>query len=175
MAEVTTYVTQKLVSINDSGPIYPLGGIYGPTMPQITAVSEIALLIQKGYKVIEHLKNGNEVKLTIADYNIDLNGDEGAYLNDVKSPVEEATPIPTAEEKAAASAAATKAAEEAAAKAAADAKSAAATTASATTVTATPAATTTTDKSATVATSTDSKTTVVVSSSASKADSVTTK
>lgn len=162
MAEITKYVDKKLVSVNHNGPIYVMGGIYGPTMPQITDVAEIALLIQKQYPVIEHLKNGTEVKLTIANYNIDLSGDAGAYLEDVKGPNEDVQPVPTEAEK-----------EAAAAKVVADAKAAAtksdtAKTSGTPTVTATPVVA---DKTA----DTSAKTTVVVSTAASKADPVTAK
>src|SRR5574344_700162 len=89
MAEevVKKYVDRKLVTVDYAGPIMPLGGIYGPTMPKVMPVSEIALLIQKHYRTVEHLENGGTVRLDMANYNLDLNGDGGDYLENIKKPV----------------------------------------------------------------------------------------
>lgn len=120
MAEITKYVDKKFAAVDHNGPIYTLGGIYGPTLPMIMDVSEIALLIQRHYRVNEHLTNGKVVKLDMTNYNIDLNGDEGAGLENIPPVNNDPAPVPSpeeikaAEEKAAAdAAAAAKATEEA--------------------------------------------------------------
>ena len=84
----TTFVEKKNVTITDNGPIMPLGGIYGPTMPQVMKVGTIATLLQKGYHVSEVLNNGTRVPLTIINYNVDLQGDGGASLKEIKKPNE---------------------------------------------------------------------------------------
>lgn len=100
--EITKYVTEKYVKIPFNGPIYTKACIYGPTLPERMPVSEIAMHIQKGYPVVELLANGKEVKLNMVNYNVDLNGDGGASVQNIAQPVE-ATPGPvvaTTEEKA---------------------------------------------------------------------------
>ena len=92
--DTTTFVTRKLVKVTDSGPIMPLGGIYGPTLPQIMSVKVIAVLLQKGYHVTEILNNKTEVKLGLTNYNVDLNGDGGKSLAEVKRPNEKINRMP---------------------------------------------------------------------------------
>lgn len=107
--EITKYVTEKYVKIPFNGPIYTKACIYGPTLPERMPVSEIAMHIQKGYPVVELLANGKEVKLNMVNYNVDLNGDGGASVQNIAQPVE-ATPGPvaaTTEEKVDATATAT--------------------------------------------------------------------
>jgi hypothetical protein len=99
MAEMLAkrYVDRKLITVDYTGPILPLGGIYGPTQPKVMPISEIALLIQKHYRVVEHLENGGTVRLDMANYNLDLNGDGGEYLESIKKPVADPIPVPTTE------------------------------------------------------------------------------
>jgi hypothetical protein len=94
------FVDKKVVSIDYAGPILPLGGIYGPTIPQIMDVSDIATLIIKQYPVTEHLNDGTKKELDIANYNIDFNGDDGASVKG-KSGKPNNTPenVPTEEQK----------------------------------------------------------------------------
>lgn len=97
--DTTTFVTKKLVKVTDSGPIMPLGGIYGPTLPQIMSVKVIAVLLQKGYHVTEILNNKTEVKLGLTNYNVDLNGDGGKSLDEVKRPNENINRMPRKSEE----------------------------------------------------------------------------
>lgn len=92
--DMTTFVDKKLVKVTDRGPIMPLGGIYGPTLPQIMTVKTIAILLQKGYHVTEILNNKSEIKLSLSNYNVDINGDGGEGLKKVKKPDEDIKPLP---------------------------------------------------------------------------------
>ena len=92
--DMITFVDKKFVKVTDRGPIMPLGGIYGPTLPQIMTVRTIAILLQKGYHVTEILNNKTEIVLSLSNYNVDLNGDGGKSLKDVKRPNEDIKPMP---------------------------------------------------------------------------------
>lgn len=95
MEPVTTKtVKQKQVAVRYTGPIIPLGGIYGPTVPQIMDVSIIATLLIKGYRVVEVLSDGREIQLNMGNYNVDNEGDGGKHLKAVSKPNEEIKPIP---------------------------------------------------------------------------------
>lgn len=91
---ISSFVERKLVKVTDSGPIMPLGGIYGPTLPQILSTKIVAVLLQKGYHVTEILNNKSEVKLTLTNYNLDLNGDGGKKLREFKRPTDEISILP---------------------------------------------------------------------------------
>lgn len=94
MAAKSRFVTAKLVKITTVGPILPLGGIYGPTIPQVLSTKIISSLLIKGYKVKEILKNKSEVDLNLMNYNVDLNGDGGNYLHKYIRPSEPIQTIP---------------------------------------------------------------------------------
>lgn len=70
---VSKKVSAKKVKITDNKPIYPMGGIYGPTVPQVLNTSLIVALIQRGYHVVEILDNGKEVPLNLVNYTTDFN------------------------------------------------------------------------------------------------------
>lgn len=148
-------VTEKYVSIVTNGPIIPLGCIYGPTIPKIMSTSEIAILIQKHYKVVEYLTNGETVVLDMTNYNTDLNGDGGESLAGIKPAIEEPIAIPV------------------------DGKAAAVEQTTATDKSGkngkTDSTTTVTGQAAKDDKTSGGKTTVVVSTSASKADTITSK
>ena len=91
---ISSFVERKLVKVTDSGPIMPLGGIYGPTLPQVLSTKIVAVLLQKGYHVTEILNNKTEVKLTLTNYNLDLNGDGGKKLGEFKRPTDNITVLP---------------------------------------------------------------------------------
>ena len=94
------FVDKKVVSIDYTGPILPLGGIYGPTIPLIMDVSDIATLIIKQYPVTEHLNDGSKKELDIANYNIDFNGDDGASVKGKSGkPNNKPENVPTEEQK----------------------------------------------------------------------------
>ena len=67
------YVKEKYVKVTDIGPILPMGNLYGPTLPRIMNTHMISVLLQKGYHVTEILNDGTEVKLTLMNYDRDLN------------------------------------------------------------------------------------------------------
>ena len=92
-------VDEKIVNIPWTGPILPMGGIYGPILNRRMSVHEIATLIQKRYPVNEMRVDGREVKLTMANYDMDLNGDGGAATREVKQPNTNIKNIPTKEER----------------------------------------------------------------------------
>lgn len=91
---ISSFVERKLVKVTDSGPIMPLGGIYGPTLPQVLSTKIVAVLLQKGYHVTEILNNKSEVKLTLTNYNLDLNGDGGKKLKEFKRPSDDIAVLP---------------------------------------------------------------------------------
>lgn len=95
----TKFVKQKRVAVRYTGPIMPLGAVYGPTVPQVMDVHTIALLLQKGYRTVEILNDGTEIVLNLANYNIDNEGDGGESLKEVAKPNENITPIPSKNEK----------------------------------------------------------------------------
>jgi len=91
----TSFVTKKNVKVMTKGPILPLGGIYGPmATPQVMTTHDIAVLLQKRYEVVEVLNNKSEVKLTMGNYNVDLNGDGGKAVEAIKQPTDEVKSIP---------------------------------------------------------------------------------
>ena len=92
-------VDEKIVNIPWTGPILPMGGIYGPILQRRMTVHEISTLLQKKYPVREILNDGTEVKLTMANYDQDLNGDGGAAAREVKQPNLDIKNVPTKEER----------------------------------------------------------------------------
>lgn len=97
----------KLITIPHTGPIYPKSGIFGPIeTPYVEDVSVIGTLLMKNYPVIEHKENGEQVELTLSNF------DNGAIkvvehtevVDAPKAPVEEvekeeAPAAPVEEEK----------------------------------------------------------------------------
>lgn len=96
----TSFVTKKNVKVTTKGPILPLGGIYGPmALPQVMTTHDISVLLQKRYEVVEVLNNGKEVKLSMGNYNVDLNGDGGKAVEEIKQPTDEVKSIPPANKR----------------------------------------------------------------------------
>ena len=91
---VDRFVDKKLVIVTNIGPIMPLGGVYGPVGPQVLDTHTIAVLLQNRYKLKEVLKNGEQVELSLGNYNVDLNGDGGEYVKKIKKPNEDVLPVP---------------------------------------------------------------------------------
>ena len=87
-------VDKKRVEVRYTGPILPLGGIYGPTVPQIMDVHTIASLLIKGYRTVEILNNGSEVMLDMSNYDLDFNGDGGASVEKIAPPNENVQKMP---------------------------------------------------------------------------------
>lgn len=87
-------VDKKRVEVRYTGPILPLGGIYGPTVPQIMDVHTIASLLIKGYRTVEILNNGSEVMLDMSNYDLDFNGDGGASVEKIATPNENVQKMP---------------------------------------------------------------------------------
>jgi hypothetical protein len=84
----TKTVNAKLVKIKDNKPIYPLGGIYGPTVPQVFSTTIIASLIQRGYHVFEVLKDGSEIQLNLGNFKTKFDGTEDTAIpNIITEPV----------------------------------------------------------------------------------------
>lgn len=79
----TKTVNAKLVKIKDNKPIYPLGGIYGPTVPQVFSTTIIASLIQRGYHVFEVLKDGSEIQLNLGNFKTKFDGTEDSAIPNV--------------------------------------------------------------------------------------------
>jgi hypothetical protein len=62
-------VARKFIVINTRGPIYPLGGVYGPiTSAYSEDVDTISRLLMGNYKVEEVLENGDHVVLNLNNY-----------------------------------------------------------------------------------------------------------
>lgn len=93
MAEIKTFVDEKVVMIPYIGPIIPKGGIYGPVPAFKTTVQEIALLLTKGYPVSEVLPDKTFLPLDLTNYNVDHTGDDGKFLESVKAPVTDPIPV----------------------------------------------------------------------------------
>lgn len=82
----------KLITIPHVGPIYPKSGIFGPIeTPYVEDISVIGTLLMKNYPVIEHREDGEQVELTLANF------DNGAIK--VVEHVEEAAPVEPAPAK----------------------------------------------------------------------------
>lgn len=92
-------VKRKKVEVRYTGPIMPLGGIYGPTVAQILDIHTISALLIKGYRTVEILNNGEEVLLTMSNYDLDLNGDGGAEVDKIAKPNEEVQKLPNKDKK----------------------------------------------------------------------------
>ena len=67
----------KIVMVKDARQIMTLGGMRGPIGPFTTDTRTIYKLISEGCTVFEHLKNGEEVKLSYANFDRDLNEELG--------------------------------------------------------------------------------------------------
>lgn len=67
----------KIVMVKDARQIITLGGMRGPVGPFTTDTKTIYKLISEGCTVFEHLKNGEEVRLTYANFDRDLNEELG--------------------------------------------------------------------------------------------------
>lgn len=62
----------KRIVIPHNGPIYPKGGVYGPiNTPYVENVRTIGVLLLNNYPVEEVLDNGEQVKLTLQNYDKD--------------------------------------------------------------------------------------------------------
>jgi hypothetical protein len=68
-------VNKKLIKILSRGPIYEKNGVYGPiTVPYVENVRTIFLMLRGGKFIVEVLPNGEEVKLTISNFDQSLLG-----------------------------------------------------------------------------------------------------
>jgi hypothetical protein len=75
----------KRIVIKYNGPIYPKAGVYGPIdIPYLEDHQTIFALLVQNYPVYEVLDNGEELRLTIANFEADNNAPVK-----VLSPVEE--------------------------------------------------------------------------------------
>lgn len=80
---------KKKVMVKNARQIMALGGLRGPAGPFTTDTKTIYKLISEGCTVVEHLKNGQEVKLTYSNFDKDLNEELGinAELEQKNKPV----------------------------------------------------------------------------------------
>lgn len=67
----------KMVTVKNAHQIMTLGGIRGPVGPFSTDTKTIYALMSEGCIVFEHLKNGEEVRLTYGNFDRDLNEELG--------------------------------------------------------------------------------------------------
>lgn len=97
-----TELTHKKITIPHAGPIYAKGGVMGPIISKHNETLEnIALLLQGNYPVIEHLENGEQVQLTLANFRTDFNAknkaakvsQEATNVNTDKSPLDKTTGV----------------------------------------------------------------------------------
>jgi len=78
---------QKKITIATNGKLRLKGGIRGPIeIPYMEDVSTIGRMVMAGYKVYEHLSNGEKVALDVHNYNQENGkGDMKVRLEIVKS------------------------------------------------------------------------------------------
>lgn len=82
----------KMIKIKSEKHVYSKGGIYGPVLtPFRETVANIFLMILENIKVVEVLKDGSEVELTIMNFNKE---NEGAQLPSQETGVESPAEIP---------------------------------------------------------------------------------
>lgn len=68
------FVTKKKIVIDTKGPLSLKGGISGPIeIPYYENITIIGKMIMRGYKVFEILNDGSKVRLTLTNYNVELN------------------------------------------------------------------------------------------------------
>lgn len=62
-------VIRKKITVENEGRLKLLGGVRGPiNIPFLAEVSKIGQMVMARYKVIEHLKDGTKVELTLQNY-----------------------------------------------------------------------------------------------------------
>lgn len=82
-------VTHKRITIPHNGPIYPKAGAMGPIISKhVETIETIALLVQGGYPVVEHLNDGKTVDLTLTNFRQDFNVQTEVTLMDKPQPLE---------------------------------------------------------------------------------------
>lgn len=76
MVILNNEVKNKRIRILTRGPIYQLGGVYGPTVPMVKTVEEIAIYVQARLNVVEVDDEGEVIaKLDLTNYNKNLQGE----------------------------------------------------------------------------------------------------
>jgi len=89
-------VEKKMIKILHKGPIYEIGGCYGPIQsPYMEKVKTIIAMLKTGKKVVEVI-NGKDVPLNFENYDLDL-ATEAAHVDvpEVVAPVKKEYIKPT--------------------------------------------------------------------------------